>query len=81
MTKKPIAIISPSPEIEIPAFARLRFGKVLRIECNVEVEGVGLVAPEDRTKLAEYFHDEMDNSWKADDVGIGRPSRATRHSV
>jgi hypothetical protein len=70
MVKAPIAIVPSSQDEEMKPQSRLRFGKVFSIECNVKVRDIGMVAPEDRSRLAEYYQDEMNIGFEPDDEGI-----------
>jgi hypothetical protein len=73
MTKDPIMIDPTDPTEDMSPTSRLRLGKVVPIECNVKVRNIGMVAPEHRSKLLEYYHQEQDNGFEPDEYKLDTP--------
>jgi hypothetical protein len=67
MTKDPIKIKPTDPAEEMKPASRLRLGKVVSIECNVKVRDIGMVVNEDKSRLLEYYQQEQNNGFEADD--------------
>jgi hypothetical protein len=73
MTKEPLMIDPTDPTEDMSPKSRLRLGKVVSIECNVKVRDIGMVIPEHRSKLLEYYQQEQDNGFEADEYDIETP--------
>jgi hypothetical protein len=67
MTKLPLAIDPTDPTEEMLPTSRLRFGKVVTVECNVKVRDIGMMIPEHKSKLLEYYREEQDKAYEPDD--------------
>jgi hypothetical protein len=70
MTKDPLMIDPTDPTEELPPESRLRLGKVVTVECNVKVRDIGMVIPEHRSKLLDYYRQEQENDFEPDDYDI-----------
>jgi hypothetical protein len=73
MTKEPLMIDPTDPTEDMSPKSRLCLGKVVSIECNVKVRDIGMVIPEHRSKLLEYYQQEQDNGFEADEYDIEWP--------
>jgi hypothetical protein len=73
MTKDPIMIDPTDPTEDMSPTSRLRLGKVVPIECNVKVRDIGMVAPEHRSKLLEYYQQEQGNGFEPDEYEPDTP--------
>jgi hypothetical protein len=61
-------MIDPTdPKETMPPESRLRLGKVVSVDCIVKVRDIGMVVPEHRLKLLEYYQQEQDNGFEPDE--------------
>jgi hypothetical protein len=79
MTKDPLMIHPTDPTEEMPPESRLRLGKVVSVECNVKVRDIGMVIPEHRWKLLDYYQQEQDNGYEPDEYDVGTSRNTPIH--
>jgi hypothetical protein len=66
---------------EMSPESRLRLGKVVSVECNVKVRDIGMVIPEHRSKLLDYFNQEQENGYEPDEYDVQTPRNTPAPSL
>jgi hypothetical protein len=79
MTKEPIAIKPADKNETMLPTSRLRLGKTYSIEWNVKVRDIGMVIPEDKTKLLRYHQDERNAGFENDGLDEDVPTGIISH--